>query len=304
MVGNQRYKKLAIRLPNWLGDTLMTYPLLLQLSNAGVDFTCFGHPSAQDIFSATDFCVVGDSRIRNAFWLARQYRDEGFSNAILCPSSLSALLPTKIARLPSVGHHFLSSHRIRHNSNVHRVEQYCALGRPFLKDVHKLSTEEGFIPINPESQHIAKNLVKDVLDEPFIAVCPYAANLHKGQNKEWPYWHDFINSYRDRGILGIVAKGDRARFQKEYPGKPVIAQDIPITAAIMRLADCVLTNDSGAMHLASFFGAPVLGIFGVTDANETRPWHGNYLMSHKSDWMSVEDVVTYLNQNHLPTVMK
>ncbi len=282
----------------------MTYPLLLRLSNAGVDFTCFGHPAAQAIFSATNFSVVGDSRIRDAFWLARRYRDEGFSRAILCPSSLSALLPTKIARLPSIGHHFLCSHRIPISSNMHRVEQYCDLGRSFIEDVNTLKAEDGFIPVDPESQYIAKNLVKDVLDEPFIVVCPYAANLHKGQNKEWPYWNDFIESYEGRAILGVVAKGDKARFQKEYPGKPVIAADLPITAAVMRLADCVLTNDSGAMHLASFFGAPVLGLFGVTDANETRPWYGNYLTSHEAEWVRVEEVVTYLNQNHFPTVMK
>ena len=34
--------KLVVRLPNWIGDTLMTYPMLLALQNRGVDFICVG----------------------------------------------------------------------------------------------------------------------------------------------------------------------------------------------------------------------------------------------------------------------
>ena len=42
---------LAVRLPNWIGDALMTFPMLKALEKAGIDFTCIGHPWVQDLFS-------------------------------------------------------------------------------------------------------------------------------------------------------------------------------------------------------------------------------------------------------------
>ena len=62
----------------------------------------------------------------------------------------------------------------------------------------------------------------------------------------------------------------------------------------MQKANCVLTNDSGAMHLASFFGAKVVGLFGVTDTYETRPWFGNYLVEENGNWVALDVLEHYL----------
>ena len=63
----------------------------------------------------------------------------------------------------------------------------------------------------------------------------------------------------------------------------------------MTKAKYVLTNDSGAMHLASFFGANVIGIFGPTDILKTRPWYGKYLIGKDNNFPNIKEVVNLLN---------
>jgi heptosyltransferase-2 len=47
--------------------------------------------------------------------------------------------------------------------------------------------------------------------------------------------------------------------------------DLPTLAALMSHAGAVVTNDSGAMHLAAAAGAHVVAVFGPTDDRKTSP---------------------------------
>uniref|UniRef100_A0A6C0EKB4 Uncharacterized protein n=1 Tax=viral metagenome TaxID=1070528 RepID=A0A6C0EKB4_9ZZZZ len=40
---SNKTNRVIIRLPNHIGDTLMTYPLLLGLQKSNIDFICIGH---------------------------------------------------------------------------------------------------------------------------------------------------------------------------------------------------------------------------------------------------------------------
>jgi ADP-heptose:LPS heptosyltransferase len=46
---------------------------------------------------------------------------------------------------------------------------------------------------------------------------------------------------------------------------------LPEVAAVLRRAALYLGNDSGLMHLAGAAGAPVVGLFGQSDAREYGP---------------------------------
>ena len=47
--------------------------------------------------------------------------------------------------------------------------------------------------------------------------------------------------------------------------------DVPASAAVLRRAALYIGNDSGLMHLGAAAGAPVVGVFGTTDAREYAP---------------------------------
>jgi heptosyltransferase-2 len=47
--------------------------------------------------------------------------------------------------------------------------------------------------------------------------------------------------------------------------------DLGAFAALLAASRLVVANDSGPGHLAAAVGAPLVGIFGVTDPTKTRP---------------------------------
>ena len=64
----------------------------------------------------------------------------------------------------------------------------------------------------------------------------------------------------------------------------------------MQKAKYVLTNDSGPMHIASFFGAKVIGLLGVTEIQKTRPWYGEYLVDENDEFISADKLLAKLEQ--------
>uniref|UniRef100_A0A6C0EI74 Glycosyltransferase n=1 Tax=viral metagenome TaxID=1070528 RepID=A0A6C0EI74_9ZZZZ len=63
----------------------------------------------------------------------------------------------------------------------------------------------------------------------------------------------------------------------------------------MTKAKYVLANDSGAMHLASFFGANVIGLFGITDIDKTRPWYGKYIVGNNGYFPEIKSIIQLLD---------
>ncbi len=50
--------------------------------------------------------------------------------------------------------------------------------------------------------------------------------------------------------------------------------------SVLKLCDCLLTNDSGPMHIASALGVPLVALFGSTDDFRTGPYNGGKVI-HK-----------------------
>jgi heptosyltransferase-2 len=47
--------------------------------------------------------------------------------------------------------------------------------------------------------------------------------------------------------------------------------DLPMLAGVLTHCRALVTNDSGAMHVAAAVGVPVTAVFGPTDESATRP---------------------------------
>ena len=73
-----------------------------------------------------------------------------------------------------------------------------------------------------------------------------------------------------------------------------MSSNLSVTGAIMKNAEYVIANDSGAMHLASFYGARIIGLFGVTEIHKTKPWHGRYLIGENKQFLSQEELIKAL----------
>ena len=286
--------KLIVRLPNWIGDTLMTYPMLLALQNSGVDFICLGHPWAKALFSATDLNIVTSAEIKNLKWSYSFYREHNFDFGLLCPKTLSSVAPMRLAGIYTVGYHFLSRRSLAYNDELHTVENYFDLAKGYLKEDLDVSSFDSFIPIDEKSMALGQNILEEKIKEDYIVICPYATNLHKGRNKEWPFWKEFCVKYTDKKIVAVVSESDYERCCNDFPEILVLSSTLAVSAYVMREAKFVLANDSGAMHLASFFGAKVIGLFGATEINKTRPWYGSFEVGADNKFISVQNLLDTL----------
>ena len=150
-----------------------------------------------------------------------------------------------------------------------------------------IDTGPPFARVRPDTDK-ARQLLRDIgldLDEPFVIFAPGAAY---GRAKQWlperfAELADEIVNRRGWSVLMVGSKADRAacedvsrRLPKsgnrlnrliDFCGK----SDLPTLAGILSQAAAVVSNDSGAMHLAGAVGTKVIAIFGPTNEGRTSP---------------------------------
>ena len=106
------------------------------------------------------------------------------------------------------------------------------------------------------------------LERPIVALHPYATH----NAKAWPeqHWRELIATLNDRGIQWLVTgAADAASLQevagpRDFTGRTTLRQ----ACALLASCSCLVTGDSGPMHLAAGVGTPVIALFGPT----TRHW--------------------------------
>ena len=115
---------------------------------------------------------------------------------------------------------------------------------------------------------------------PLMALAPGAAY---GGAKRWPA-SSFAAAATTLGTDGCVAvligshadaPAGRECIEQIGRGVPVLnligATDLMTLAGVLSLCRGLISNDSGAMHLAAALGVPVTAMFGPTDETATRP---------------------------------
>jgi heptosyltransferase-2 len=293
---------LAIRLPNWLGDVIMTLPSLQALSSAGFTFDLFGKSWVKDLLAGHPYVC---HTIPNKFSDIRRLYQSATSakHAILFTNSLSSALQFTGLGIKTMGYY---------RSMVRRVVLHRAQQKPpglheieYFWQLTQFSVQQPLlIPQNPKLivtdryQQQAEAICKQHAMEDFFVICPGATGHGKhGQSKVWPYWQQLCTHLQQKGIqmLACPAPSEAQQFTEILgPHVRILNQiDLPMYAAILQRAKQVIANDSGPMHLAAAVQAPVLGIFGQTDPQRTRPWGGKFI-GKLNQWPECADVLTCL----------
>ncbi len=137
-------------------------------------------------------------------------------------------------------------------------------------------------PIPDEYADAANKLLAD-LPRPIVAVHPGA----KWETKRWPAVKfaqvvaDASNKFGGSAVL-IGGKAEReltdscANSIRRFAPKMAVCNltgqtSLQLLPAILKRVDCVLTNDSGPLHLAAAVGTPVCGVFTCTSAEISGP---------------------------------
>ncbi len=287
--------KILIRLPNWIGDTVMATPFLEELKKhyPHASFTLVGPKSCMSLLSRNFVhanTIVDDSkqfwcRIYRLYQLAQQIRTHDLSFT-LQNNFLSALLLFMSGSKMRIGYKkecrgFLLTHAIATQKNMHQVQRYY----------HLLTS---------------LNIPSELPPPLYLYTAPHSITLPAkinigintggafGSAKRWSKAH-FMQTTQilleyGYGVILFGGQEDRATNHeistslKKYPhlmnltGKTSLQELTDIIASL----NVFITNDSGPMHIAAALQVPIVAIFGPTDPTETSPWKAKAALISKN----------------------
>jgi heptosyltransferase-2 len=287
---------IIVRCPNWIGDAVMATPVFHQIRQVFpmARVTALAHePIAQlldGIEGIDEFLVFSREagiKRREEQRVVKELRTRTIDLGILLTHSLSSawmLWRGNVRwRLGMCAHfrRFLLNIPVRgEETQLHDVQSYCQLLRPFgvVETAPKLQLE-----IRREEQVAMEELLQHRGRRPgekLIVMNPGAAY---GSAKCWPqeYFRAVANALSMRRDLFCVFVGDRKAVSMIDGMMADLPRNVISLAgktslrdlmAVISLADCVVSNDSGPMHIAAAFQRPLIALFGSTNPRRTGPW--------------------------------
>lgn len=218
--------------------------------------------------------------------LARELREVGYSQAIVLPNSLKSALIPYLAGIP-VRTGFLGEWRVGLLNDWRRLDtsrlptmaqRFAALGMAENESLpDELPQPELRVdPADVDSALSALGLARP--DRPLLALCPGA---EYGSAKRWPaqYYAEVARAKLAQGWAVWLFGSDRDRpvTQRvqalagpecgDLAGRTTLAQAIDL----LSLADAVVSNDSGLMHVAAALRLPQVAVFGSSSTGFTPP---------------------------------
>lgn len=266
---------------SFLGDTILTTPLLVQLAHRGpVDVVTTpaaasvltGHPAVRSV-------IVYDKHAAHAglfglTTMAGRLRAASYDVAYLAQGSLRSAALAFLARVPerigfatSAGS-WLYTTRVPYRDDLHHAARLLLLSRPNGREPTREETQPSLVPGSAE-----RELVDDLLrragvapDERLIALAPGSV----WATKRWPYYTQLAQELADAGRLVVIGGRDDAPLAAEIRAAVPSAVDatgaLPLLGSAELIGRCavIVTNDSSPLHLASAMGTPTVAIFGPT----------------------------------------
>ncbi len=298
------FERIVVRPPNWLGDAVLALPALAALRRAfpGADLTVAAPAAVAAVFreetdAAPDHVLELPA---SPAGIVAALRGGRFDLAVLLPNSFRSAWMAWRARIPARwgyaagGRGWLLTRRVRpprRSTRRHQAEYYRALvsGLGCEADASLLPR----VGVSPASLARADALLAGHGLPPDALLVGFAPGAAYGQAKQWP-------SDRMAALMARVATSTAARCvlvgaAYDRPASRAIESWLRAHApeAADRVVDLVgrtslgalagvaartrviVSNDSGAMHLAAALGRPVVALFGPTDERATRPLGGH-----------------------------
>jgi lipopolysaccharide heptosyltransferase II len=286
-------KRLVILAPNWLGDAVMALPAIADLRRASpeVSIAVAARAAVAPLFAlvpGVDETIVLQrpatiGRVSGWRSIGAELAGRSFDAALLLPNSMHAALVAARAGIPerwgykSGWRGRLLTRAVRRPSALHQAAYYQhlveALGFPSGPMEPRIVVADG------ARENAARLLKRAGWNgvSPLVALAPGAAY---GGAKRWPpaSFAELAALLSGDGIacvvVGSAADAPTAIDVKRLcPGViDIVGQtDLPTLAGVMTLCRGLVTNDSGAMHLAAAAGTSVTAMFGPTNELATRP---------------------------------
>lgn len=290
------FSKVLIRATNWLGDAVMSLPAIraLRACFPDAEIAVLARPWVAELYEherSIDRVIRYEPRpgfrdYAGKWRVARALQREKFDCAILLQNAFEAAAIVWLAGIPRrIGYDrdgrgllLTDPVRVPKPGEIARHERFYYL---------ELLCRAGVIPRLPESEEIRLDPPKADYGRrnimpPVVGVSPGAAY---GSAKRWLPEHFaaaavdiarsmggsvvIFGSPQERELCERVANlvGQDGVCSHNLAGETTLKEFIGLAAACR----VFLTNDSGAMHIASASGAPTVAVFGATDDSTTGP---------------------------------
>jgi len=278
------YGAVWVRLPRFIGDSVMIHQALEPLRAAGIPLVAWGPAPVAELFRGSGAFqgVWADGPDRGMRVLRRLLRAAGAAGVINLPRSTRALLAAWLARVPlrvgwREGSGFLFANRSRpFKGEGHQMERYRRLLEAAFPGLAAVEAR----PFRPRPEAFAeadRALAGLGVQPPFVALGLGAMTANKRLGTG--VWLELIARLRRRGLAHVLLGGpgeDEAQAAAIRAGLgpvPDLAGRTPlaITAAVLARAGVLVGNDSAMSHLAAACGTPVVAVFGPTLPERSGP---------------------------------
>jgi heptosyltransferase-2 len=267
---------------SFLGDTVLTTPLLVQLANRGpVDVVTT--PAAAALLAhhpAVRTLIVYDKRgadraLLGLWRLARRLRATRYDVAFLAQGSwrsaalaLLAGIPTRIGFSTSAGR-LLYTKRVAYRDDLHHAARLLMLARPNGREPTPAELRPSLAPGAAEREAVDAFLRAGGVgsDEPLVALAPGSV----WATKRWPFYPELARMLAEEGarIVVVGSAADTPLAQAIVAATPGALDatgrlSLLASAELLGRSRVLVTNDSAPMHLASALRTPTVAIFGPT----------------------------------------
>jgi heptosyltransferase II len=277
--------------PQWIGDAVMSQPLLAQLAARGARLSVAALPWVAPVYRAMpDVAEVLELPFAHGRldWskrrsLARAWRGQ-FDTAYVLPNSIKSALIPWLARVPQrIGYQgegrpwLLNQRRPNPQGRPPMVAHYSALsGQP-----HDTAAQPRMHFSAAELRRVTQPL--GLTPQSYWAFAPGA---EYGPAKCWPTRHyaALAQTLHAQHGLPIVLLGSgkeaalcQAIAQAAPGATQVLAGKTSLLDAMVLVSGArgMVSNDSGLMHVAAAFHIPQVAVFGSTSPEHTPPLNPN-----------------------------
>lgn len=293
-------RRLVVRLPNWLGDAVMSLPAVDAVRKAFPE-TWLGLaalPSIAPIFEELTDAHPQQIVVVEKSNEATKLREGSFDAALLLTNSFRTAWTARRSGIGSrwgyatPGRAPLLTRRVaRPRRPVHQSEYYLEL-------VRGLGIEATLAPPRITTTDVTRRRTRRLFDDVGIVEGPplvgFAPGAAYGHAKRWPparVAQVITRLARERAarsvLVGAVADREAGREIESLLPPDVSATnligrtDLRLLTGVLAACRAFVSNDSGAMHLAAAVGVPVTAIFGPTNERATAPVGDHDVILHQ-----------------------
>jgi heptosyltransferase-2 len=283
--------------PNWIGDAVMTEPLISKLKedhpHSSIDVIATPWvASVMRAIPAVNKVIAVDLKHGALQWaerksLALQLQQNHYSHAYVLPNSFKSALIPWMAKIPNrIGYRGelrwgLINQALSNPSRSHRPPM--SLHYFALSNAQSTSVPQPQLSLSSEALVSIKQKLQSLKEHTkLFVICPGA---EYGPAKQWPTEHYaelakklaqedphhlvLILGSKKESPLGeqISTLSTHTQQVINWCGETTLDEAI----ACISVATAVVSNDSGLMHIAAAFSRPQIAIFGSSDPRHTPP---------------------------------